>query len=128
MSGFMNTLIVGFAGNDPELRYLDSGIAVCSVNIAVDQPSSRDDRKTAWVRVTFWRDQAESLASNVSKGTPIAVGANFIEARHYTNNAGAIVDTLEAQGTFWRFTGRKSDNPAASGGSSEPAPSDEVPF
>ena len=50
------TIIVGNLGRDPELRYLQSGTAVCNLNVAVseswsDRQSGERREKTTWYRV-----------------------------------------------------------------------------
>lgn len=134
MAGSINIVIVGTPVADPEMRYLDSGIAVATVRFAINEPTSRDTRKTTWARVTFWRDQAERLVTNVKKGTPVMIVANFVESRPWTDNAGKPQVSTEFSGISWNFAGNRDSNPAAesASGGSEPATDtttvDDIPF
>ncbi len=57
MAGYQYTVIVGNVGRDPELRYLQSGVPVCSFSVAVterwtDRQSNERKEKVNWYRVS----------------------------------------------------------------------------
>lgn len=64
--------IIGNVENDPEIKYIENGIAVCNLSVAV---SSREagERNTIWYSVTTWRKTAEAVANYVKKGHKIMV-------------------------------------------------------
>jgi single-strand DNA-binding protein len=71
-------VITGNLTQDPELRHLGSGTAVCELRVAVN--SRRKDGSTGeWVdkpnyfNVTVWGAQGENCAQYLSKGRPVAV-------------------------------------------------------
>jgi single-strand DNA-binding protein len=71
-------VITGNLTQDPELRHLGSGTAVCELRVAVN--SRRKDGATGeWVdkpnyfNVTVWGAQGENCAAYLSKGRPVAV-------------------------------------------------------
>jgi single-strand DNA-binding protein len=71
-------VITGNLTQDPELRHLGSGTAVCELRVAVN--SRRKDGATGeWVdkpnyfNVTVWGAQGENCANYLSKGRPVAV-------------------------------------------------------
>ncbi|HEY8808936.1 MAG TPA: single-stranded DNA-binding protein [Solirubrobacterales bacterium] len=71
-------VITGNLTQDPELRHLGSGTAVCELRVAVN--SRRKDGSTGeWVdkpnyfNVTVWGAQGENCANYLSKGRPVAV-------------------------------------------------------
>ncbi|MGB1748914.1 MAG: single-stranded DNA-binding protein, partial [Dehalococcoidia bacterium] len=70
-------LLIGRAGNDPEMRYTSSGTPVTSFSLAVN--NSRRDQNgewtedTEWFRVTAWERQAESVNQYLSKGRRVFV-------------------------------------------------------
>jgi len=71
-------VITGNLTQDPELRHLGSGTAVCELRVAVN--SRRKDGSTGeWVdkpnyfNVTVWGAQGENCATYLSKGRPVAV-------------------------------------------------------
>lgn len=71
-------VITGNLTQDPELRHLGSGTAVCELRVAVN--SRRKDGTTGeWVdkpnyfNVTVWGAQGENCANYLSKGRPVAI-------------------------------------------------------
>jgi single-strand DNA-binding protein len=75
-----NVNVVVITGNltqDPELRHLGSGTAVCELRVAVN--SRRKDQSGNWVdkanyfNVTVWGAQGENCAQYLSKGRPVAI-------------------------------------------------------
>lgn len=61
--------VVGNAGRDPEMRYLESGKQVANFSIAAK--TSRGE--TEWFNVQIWGKQAEIAGNYVKKGTLVAV-------------------------------------------------------
>ena len=62
MAGWMQVIIVGNLGNDPELRYLQNGTAVANFSVAVNTVNGQgEDRKeeAEWFRVAAWRELGE---------------------------------------------------------------------
>ena len=58
----MNCIIIkGRLTADPELRRTQSDTAVCTVNVAVDRPYSKD-KETDFFSVVFWRQTAEFVS------------------------------------------------------------------
>lgn len=63
----------GRIGRDAEVRYTQSGDAVCSIPVAVDYGRKGQDGKkpTQWYEVTLWGKQAEGLAEYLTKGKQV---------------------------------------------------------
>ena len=71
-------VLVGNLTRDPELRHTPSGMAVCSLRIAVntrrkDSTSGEWTEKPNYFDITVWGNQGESCAQYLSKGRPVAV-------------------------------------------------------
>jgi single-strand DNA-binding protein len=80
MASFNRVILIGNLTRDPELRYLQSGMAVVDLGLAVN-----DKRKnaagewvdeTTFVDVTLWGRTAEVAGEYLTKGSPV-----FIEGR-----------------------------------------------
>jgi single-strand DNA-binding protein len=93
-------LLIGRAGNDPEMRYTPSGTAVTSFSLAVNN-NRRDQsgewtEETEWFRVSAWDRQAESVNQYLAKGRRV-----FVEGRlstsQYTSNSGEARTSLEVR-------------------------------
>ena len=103
------TIIVGNLGGDPELRYLQSGRAVCNFSVAVserwrDRQTNEQQEKTTWYRVAVWGNQAETCNTYLSRGRKVMVIGN-VQARGYTNNNGEAAASLDLTARDVRFLG-----------------------
>src|SRR5512143_883103 len=68
-------LLIGRLGQDPELKYTQSGIAVAKFSLATsqqwkDQDGNTQDR-TEWHNVVAWRRLAEICAEYLKKGSKV---------------------------------------------------------
>lgn len=136
MAGFQQVIIVGNLGRDPELRYTQGGVPVCSFSVAVSTTSGQGDarqEKTSWFRVSAWRDLGERCNQYLAKGRQVMV-IGTVEARAYTDNAGAPAASLELTARDVRFLGSREDGGSGgddySGGGrgSGGGSTDDIPF
>lgn len=136
MAGYQQVIIVGNLGRDPEMRYLQSGVAVCNFTVAVNQiTGSADNRteKTVWFRVAAWRELGERCAQYLSKGRQVMV-IGTVDARAYTDNSGQPQATLELTARDVRFLGSREDGGSGggydeySGGGGQPNDVNDIPF
>src|SRR3978361_1576202 len=71
-------VLVGNLTRDPELRHTPSGMAVCSLRIAVN-PRRKDSTSGQWTEkpnyfdITVWGNQGENCAQYLAKGRPVAI-------------------------------------------------------
>jgi len=78
MARSMNKVIlIGNLGQDPDFRMLDSGIALCKLNVATSE-FYKDDQgewkeETEWHRVVLWRNLAETANKFLKKGSKVAI-------------------------------------------------------
>ena len=78
MATINSVVVVGNLTRDPELRHTPSGMAVCSLRVAVntrrkDAATGEWGEKPNYFDVTVWGNQAESCAQYLSKGRPVAI-------------------------------------------------------
>lgn len=71
-------ILIGRLTRDPEVRYTQSGIAVCTFTLAVDRRFARKDandgRPTAdFIPIVCWRKLAEICGNNLVKGRRVGV-------------------------------------------------------
>lgn len=81
MRGVNKAIIVGNLGNDPELKNLPSGGAVCSLSVATserwkDKQTGQDQEHTEWHRISLFGRPAEVAAQYLRKGSKV-----YIEGR-----------------------------------------------
>ena len=105
---FNKIIIVGNLGRDPELRYTPQGVAVCNFSLATNE--KRRDKTgeshdvTTWFRVTLWRQQAETAAKYLTKGSAVYVEGR-LRVEEWTDRDGNNRHTLEVQATDMQFIG-----------------------
>ena len=80
MSGVNKVILIGNLGKDPEVRYLDSGIAVANFSLATTENYRNKEgekvSQTEWHNVVLWRGLAEIAEKYLKKGSSV-----YIEGR-----------------------------------------------
>ena len=105
--------LIGNLTADPELRSTQSGISVCSFNIAVNRRFANQDgdRQTDFFRINTWRTLAENCAKFLAKGRKIAV-VGELQARIYRSQDGSARLSLDVAADELEFLTPK-DQPKA---------------
>lgn len=83
-------IILGRLGQDPELRYTQSGQAVCNLSVATNRKYTRDGKpveEVEWHRVVAWGKQAENCEKYLSKGRQVYVEGR-IQTREWEDKEG----------------------------------------
>src|SRR5918994_6309594 len=78
MATINSVVLVGNLTRDPELRHTPSGMAVCSLRLAVntrrkDQATGEWGEKPNFFDITVWGQQGENCAQYLAKGRPVAI-------------------------------------------------------
>lgn len=73
----------GNLGNDPDLRYTGSGLAVCSFSVAVYEGK---DKPSSWYDVTCWDKLAENVAESVGKGDRVTIVGRLTQDKWETDS------------------------------------------
>jgi len=80
MASFNRVILIGNLTRDPELKYLQSGMAVSEIGLAVNDRRKGQNgewiEETTFVDVTLWGRTAEVVNEYVTKGSPL-----FVEGR-----------------------------------------------
>ena len=103
----INTVVlVGRAGQDPEMRYFESGKVKTTFSIAVSR-WSKNGETTDWFNIELWDKQAEVAGQYVKKGSLVALdGRLSIDkwAQDGSNRERTII-----RGSNLRLLGSKKD-------------------
>lgn len=67
-----SVVIVGRTGQDPDMRYFESGKVKTTFSVAVNRWTKEGD-KTDWFNIELWDKQAEIAGEYVRKGRLVAV-------------------------------------------------------
>ena len=84
MSGVNKVILIGNLGKDPEVRYLDNGVAVANISLATSEnyKNKQGERvtQTEWHDVVLWRGLAEVAEKYLKKGSSV-----YVEGKLRTN-------------------------------------------
>ena len=120
-------IIIGRLGRDPELKYTQSGQAVCNVSVATDETYKDKDGKkvelTEWHRVQLWRHQAEFAGKYLSKGRLVCVEGK-LQTRKWEDKDGVTRYITEIIARSIKALDSKRDG---SGGVPDPSDQDAPP-
>jgi single-strand DNA-binding protein len=79
-------ILVGNVGKDPEIRHLDSGVAVASFSLATSESYNAKNGErvttTEWHNIVLWRGLAEVVEKYVKKGSRLYIEGK-ITSRQY---------------------------------------------
>lgn len=100
-------ILIGNVGKDPEVRYLDSGVAVATFPLATSDRAytlangTQVPERTEWHNIVLWRGLAETAEKYVHKGDKLYLEGK-IRTRSYDDQAGMkryvteiFVDSME---------------------------------
>ncbi len=79
MSSVNKVILIGNVGADPEVRYLDRGVAIANFNLAttergyVMQNGTQVPDVTEWHSIVLWRNLAEWAQQNLKKSMKVYV-------------------------------------------------------
>ncbi len=129
-------VLIGRLTKDPELRYTQSGKAVCTFTLAVDRPylANNGNREADFINIVVWNKTAENCAQYLAKGKLAAVDGR-LQIRSYDGQDGQRRYVTEVIADNVRFLSPKSEAQQSgqqeawigdSGGYASPA--DDLPF
>ena len=133
-------ILIGRLTRDPEMRYTQSGVAVCTFTLAVDRrfahKDGNDGQPTAdFIPIVTWRKLAEICGNNLVKGRRISVEGR-IQVRSYDAQDGSkryvtevIVREIDLMDSKPAAGGSQAAAPSSGAGQFGPSvPDEEIPF
>lgn len=92
MKALNRVTLIGNLGQDPEIRYLENGVAVGRFSLATtesykDKDGNWQDRPTEWHNIVVWRYLAERAEKELKKGMSVYVEGQ-INYRSYDDKDG----------------------------------------
>src|SRR5262245_1736424 len=86
MSGVNKVILVGNVGKDPEVRYLENGVAQARFSLATSESYKNKNgervEQTEWHNIVLWRGLAEVAEKYVRKGKMLYIEGK-IKTRSY---------------------------------------------
>ena len=114
MVSFNRTILAGNITRDPELRFTNSGVAVCNFGLAVNRVRSKDDDEVDFFDVTAWRQLGETIANYKKKGDPILIEGK-LQYRSWEAQDGSKRSKIEVVADNVQFLARSQDHGNARG-------------
>jgi single-strand DNA-binding protein len=112
---FNRVILAGNMTRDPELRFTNDGIPVCSFGIAVNRVRSRSE-EVDFFNISAWRELGETIANYKKKGDPILVEGR-LQYRTWEGQDGSKRSAVDVVADNVQFLGRPGDSDdGASGG------------
>lgn len=111
-------ILVGNAGRDAEVRYLDNGTAVASFTLATSETytakSGEKVTTTEWHNIVAWRGWGEFAGKNIKKGSPLYVEGR-LRTRAWDDKEGVKRYTTEINADFIQLFNKREGNEASNG-------------
>tara|TARA_B110000003_G_C16403950_1_gene439454 strand:+ start:217 stop:612 length:396 start_codon:yes stop_codon:yes gene_type:complete len=131
MAGVNKVILVGNLGKDPEVRYLDNGVAVANFSLATTESykNKQGERvsQTEWHNIVLWRGLAEVAEKYLKKGSSIYVEGK-IKNRKWEDKDGNTRYNTEILGDNMTMLGAKPSSEDTSIKKNTQETNDDLPF
>ena len=108
-------VLIGNAGQDPEVKHLDSGVSVANFTLATNETykdkAGEKVTQTEWHRIVLWRGLAEVAEKYVKKGELLYIEGR-LRTRSWDDKEGNKRYTTEIFADNMKMLGKKSDQGA----------------
>ena len=132
MAGVNKVIILGRLGQDPEMTYTASGMAVCKFSMATSKKNKEGKETTAWHRCTAFGKTGELLGQYMTKGKELYVEGELQYGQYekdgitrYTTDI--IVNQINFVGSNQTHNQPQQPNPKYSNHGQQPH-DDDIPF
>lgn len=134
MRGVNKAIVLGNLGNDPELKNLPSGAAVCSLSVATtekwkDKQTGQEQEHTEWHRISLFGRMAEVAAEYLRKGSQVYIEGR-LRTRKWQDKEGKDRYSTEIVASDLQLLGGRGNSsgaPAPARAASKQQPADNKP-
>ena len=131
MAGVNKVILVGNLGKDPEVRYLDNGVAVANFSLATTENYKNKEgervSQTEWHNIVLWRGLAEVAEKWLKKGSSVYVEGK-IRTRKWEDKDGNTRYNTEILGDNMTMLGAKPSSEETSLKTNTQETNDDLPF
>jgi single-strand DNA-binding protein len=111
MGSLNKVMIIGYLGNDPDTRYMESGDAATTISVATtarwnDKQTGEKKERTEWHRCVAFGKRAETMAKYLKKGSQVYVEGE-LQTRKWQDRDGNDKWTTEIRVFNFSFLDRK---------------------
>lgn len=119
--GINKVILVGNLGNDPEMRYTSSGVAIANISLATsdqwkDKETGEPRERTEWHRVVFFGRLAEIVGEYLKKGRQIYVEGS-LQTDKYQDQSGNDRYSTKVHAREMQMLGGREGGDGGGGGS-----------
>jgi single-strand DNA-binding protein len=125
-------ILIGNVGKDPDVRYLDNGVAVATFPLATTeraytlQNGTQVPERTEWHNIVLWRGLAQTAEKYVHKGDKLFIEGK-IKSRSYDDQNGVKRYVVEIFADNMEMLTARSAQPQAPAAPAQPQPVAEDP-
>jgi len=136
MSGVNKVILIGRLGQNPEIRYTNSGAPVANFTIATSETwtnkEGKKDEKTEWHKIVAWGKLGELCGEYLSKGRRVYIEGK-LQTRSWEGKDGNkryVTEIIAGNVQFLDSPQKKGAETFENTGSQEqpPPPDDDIPF
>lgn len=132
-------ILIGNVGGDPDVKYLDGGVAVTRFSLATTEVYNNKNgervNQTEWHNIVLWRNLAQIAEKYVKKGMMLYIEGR-LRTRSWDDQNGVKRYTTEIYGDTMQMLSRKQDGsekaaegiPQAPTSTNTGEDSDDLPF
>ena len=130
MAGVNKVILIGNLGKDPEVRYLDSGVAVANFSLATTESYKNKEgervSQTEWHNVVLWRGLAEVAEKWLKKGSSVYIEGK-IRSRKWEDKEGSTRYTTEILADNMTMLGKKDTGSSETSESTTTTTEESIP-
>lgn len=123
-AGLNRVMIIGNLGRDPEVRYTQSGLAICKLSVGVTERVKSGDTwkdETEWFRVVVFGKTAENAGQYLQKGRQVHVEGR-LKTDTYKDKDGVEKKSTEVVANSVLFLGSNGGGGYGGGGGGSRTP------
>jgi single-strand DNA-binding protein len=110
MAGLNKVMLIGHLGNDPEMRFTQSGMAVAKFRLATSERTKDGGEKTEWHRIVAFDRLAEICGDYLHKGKQVYIEGR-IQTSEYEDKDGVRRWSTDIIANTMQMLGSKGDSP-----------------
>ena len=89
--------LIGKLGQNPEIKYTQSGDAVLNFSLATDTYRKDAEKKTQWHKIEIWGKQAENCNKYLQKGSNVFVDGSIDYGNYEKEGVKVYTTTIKAK-------------------------------
>lgn len=108
-----SVIIVGRVGQDPEIKYFETGKSKTTFSVAVNRWNPKTKQQEPdWFNIQLWDKKAESAAEWIKKGAMVGIEGRIMISK-WQDQQGETQERYLINATDYTFVGSKKDSQQA---------------